>query len=881
MEVRGRDAGGGTGPYSFALWAVTDETFTLDYGDTVTDGFIDGLPVEGAGNIDPPGAHDTYTFAGIAGESIYLQRLAGDVWALDWNLLDPDGVQLKWNRISGDLGRFELTKTGNYEVDVYGRDGGSGTGPYSFTLWAVTNDNFTLHYGDTVTDGFINGVAAEGAGNIDPPGAHDTYTFAGIAGESIYLQRLAGDVWALDWNLLDPDGVQLKWNRISGDLGRFDLSKTGNYQVVVYGRDGGSGTGPYSFRLKAFGPLLFSLAIGDTVSDGRINAEDVPGVGNIEASGTMDTYAFSVAAGDQVFFDNLAVSYNWLRWRLVAPSGVEVFNRYVYVDGGAHTLAETGTYLIEVFGGENETGTYSFKLSAVPPPEVFTIQIGDTVSLGKINETEAPGAGSLEMPGWRDHYQFTVTTAGTRVFFDSLAYSGWLRWRLVAPGGTTLFDAAIWSDGGAHTLAETGTYLIEVAGGVNDTGTCSFKLWPVPPPEVFAIQIGDTVSPGKINETEAAGAGSIEMPGWRDHYQFTVTTAGTQVFFDSLASSGWLGWRLIAPSGAEVFNRWMSNDGGAHTLAETGTYLIEVAGGVNDTGTCSFKLWPVPPPEVFAIQIGDTVSPGKINETEAAGAGSIEMPGWRDHYQFTVTTAGTQVFFDSLASSGWLGWRLIAPSGAEVFNRWMSNDGGAHTLAETGTYLIEVAGGVNDTGTYSFALADLRPPTPRNDVAATTKDKAVDLPISRLLANDSDPRGNPLAFSLPSAATTEGGTVAVVGANVRYAPPPDFTGPDAFRYLVDDGEGHTAEATVTVTVRNAETLGRNVITAARNPDGSVLLRMPGIPGQSYQIWVTTEVETGPWVLLETLDAGVNGVVTYLDTAAIGEPQRFYRLAELP
>lgn len=84
---------GSTGPYSFKLWAVTDDAFTLNSGDTVNDGFINATPTDGAGNIETPGTTDTYTFAGVAGQIIYLQRLAGN-WPLYWRLSDPDGNTL-------------------------------------------------------------------------------------------------------------------------------------------------------------------------------------------------------------------------------------------------------------------------------------------------------------------------------------------------------------------------------------------------------------------------------------------------------------------------------------------------------------------------------------------------------------------------------------------------------------------------------------------------------------------------------------------------------------------------------------------------------------------------------------------------------------------
>ncbi|HOU89031.1 MAG: Ig-like domain-containing protein [Verrucomicrobiota bacterium] len=175
----------------------------------------------------------------------------------------------------------------------------------------------------------------------------------------------------------------------------------------------------------------------------------------------------------------------------------------------------------------------------------------------------------------------------------------------------------------------------------------------------------------------------------------------------------------------------------------------------------------------------------------------------------------------------------------------------------------------------------VNPPVAMDDVAATTRDRAVDLPIARLLANDSDPEGDTLILSLPAPASAQGGSVAVAGEYVRYVPPAGFTGVDTFDYVASDSEGNSDSATVTVIVREEESLGLNLISAVCNGDDSIGLVMAGIPGQLYQIWFTADMAAGPWTLMATVPADPNGVVAYTDATAIGVPVRFYRLAEAP
>lgn len=87
------------------------------------------------------------------------------------------------------------------------------------------------------------------------------------------------------------------------------------------------------------------------------------------------------------------------------------------------------------------------------------------------------------------------------------------------------------------------------------------------------------------------------------------------------------------------------------------------------------------------------------------------------------------------------------------------------------------------------------PPVAADDSAITSEDQAVDIAV---LANDSDPDGDPLAITSVSAPAN--GTAAVVGSAIRYTPNADFFGVDAFGYQISDGRGGTANAQVALTI---------------------------------------------------------------------------------
>lgn len=90
-----------------------------------------------------------------------------------------------------------------------------------------------------------------------------------------------------------------------------------------------------------------------------------------------------------------------------------------------------------------------------------------------------------------------------------------------------------------------------------------------------------------------------------------------------------------------------------------------------------------------------------------------------------------------------------------------------------------------------------RPPQAVNDRAAVNEDGSVRI---NLLANDSDPDGDRL--SIASLGRPANGTVVNNGdGTVTYRPNPDYNGSDSFTYRVSDGNGGSAQATVTVNVR--------------------------------------------------------------------------------
>jgi uncharacterized delta-60 repeat protein len=88
------------------------------------------------------------------------------------------------------------------------------------------------------------------------------------------------------------------------------------------------------------------------------------------------------------------------------------------------------------------------------------------------------------------------------------------------------------------------------------------------------------------------------------------------------------------------------------------------------------------------------------------------------------------------------------------------------------------------------------PPDAVNDTATTNEDTPV---VVSVLANDTDPDGNPLTITVVTNGSN--GTVVNNGdGTVTYTPNANFNGADTFTYSISDGSGGVDTATVSVTV---------------------------------------------------------------------------------
>ena len=96
-------------------------------------------------------------------------------------------------------------------------------------------------------------------------------------------------------------------------------------------------------------------------------------------------------------------------------------------------------------------------------------------------------------------------------------------------------------------------------------------------------------------------------------------------------------------------------------------------------------------------------------------------------------------------------------------------------------------------------VPDNDPPTPAPDAFAGVEDTVLEVDAGALLANDTDPDGDPPTLAGVTAVVPGGRAQLLPGGRIAFTPDADVTGPVAFSYSVTDGVTAPVSATVTVT----------------------------------------------------------------------------------
>ncbi len=168
---------------------------------------------------------------------------------------------------------------------------------------------------------------------------------------------------------------------------------------------------------------------------------------------------------------------------------------------------------------------------------------------------------------------------------------------------------------------------------------------------------------------------------------------------------------------------------------------------------------------------------------------------------------------------------VINPDGTYTYSPNLGFNG-----TDSFTYEVTDPSGATDTAVATITV--MPDTTPGNDPPIANDDSGSALPnqpvTGNLLANDSDPNGDPLVITLTPVTPPTSGTVAInPDGSYSYTPNPGFVGTDTFTYEVCDDQGACTTATVRITI--ADTPPPNSPPIA-NPDSTSTLQNVPVTG---------------------------------------------------
>ncbi|MGY5865609.1 MAG: Ig-like domain-containing protein, partial [Candidatus Thorarchaeota archaeon] len=258
-----------------------------------------------------------------------------------------------------------------------------------------------------------------------------------------------------------------------------------------------------------------------------------------------------------------------------------------------------------------------------------------------------------------------------------------------------------------------------------------------------------------------------------------ITDEGVQLTFDASGS--------FDIDGDLLHFHWDFGDGSTgtgktptHIYGDGGIYTVTLTvtdnyGGVDtDTQTVTVNYAPVAVDDAYStnedtvLQVDATTGVLENDNDIDGDALTVQLVSGPSHGSLTLNVDGT---FTYTPEANWFG---------EDSFEYEVSDG---ALTDTATVTITV-NPVNDA------------PMATDDEVSTNEDTPVTIDV---LANDNDI--DSIFLTVVSATAPSHGTVTInADGTLTYLPDADYHGPDSFTYTVDDGDGATDSATVSITV---------------------------------------------------------------------------------
>ncbi|MGR3378837.1 beta strand repeat-containing protein [Salipiger abyssi] len=780
--------------------ATTDEDTATDISVLANDSDSDGgtLSVAAVSNgahgttaINPDGTI-TYTPVGnFAGSDSFTYTLSDGQGGTDTASVAITVTEVNDAPVAGNDSET-VVEDGTLTGNVSGNDSDVDDASLSYTLLSGPSDGALTFNGDgsfsyspdtdfAGSDSFTYQVS-DGRGGTDtatvsitvtpendaPVAVNDSY----VLNEDVFSgANAAGGVLAND---ADADGDSLTVSLISDTShGTLSLSPDGSFSYdpdpdfngfdsfTYEVSDGSGGTDQATVSLQINPVNDAPVAVDDSFSTGFETALTIPAPGPLANDTDVD--------GDTLTVSSILPGANG------TVSGVAADGTFTFTPDAGFSGTETLSYIVSD-GTLTDTGTITIQVA--PPVSAFSIA---DITIGEGDGTAT----------------FTITRTGdTSVASDQLTV-GFTDGTALAGSDYTggLFLPFTFAAGQTITTVSTGIIddaLVE--------GDESFFL------ELRAHSSGTLLATGQATITDNDIAN--DAPGLEAGLDETISEGETLTRTLSLTDTDTQTRSFTVDwgdgSAPESFDSGLTDPHIQHDYLDDGLYTVTVtvndnAGAANSTETDSFAVTVGNLPPVAAADSGTVSEDGPaanlgsplLNDTDP-GFDTITMTG------YAGISSSDAAFFDTpnLLPSG--ATITFTSSGDFVYDP----NGAFETLAagasatDSFTYTIEDEDGATDTGTVTVTINGENDAPVYADIPVTTaEDTAISVPFD----NATDVDGDPLSYSVHSAPANGSVAVNALG-EVIYTPDPDFNGTDSFDMLVEDGNGGSDTATVTVTV---------------------------------------------------------------------------------
>lgn len=246
-----------------------------------------------------------------------------------------------------------------------------------------------------------------------------------------------------------------------------------------------------------------------------------------------------------------------------------------------------------------------------------------------------------------------------------------------------------------------------------------------------------------------------------------------------------------------------------------------------------------------ANAIGDGAYLATVTSQHESGF-IANLPGW-DDVRYGVWSGG-QSLDDNLQTSSHWTWVTGPEAGSDfTYTAWRDGEPNGWGSDTVGYMVVEDRGADwNDVPRYFDNRAYVEEWGGQQDQVAFRENTGTTLTTAQLLANDTDSAGNPITVTSVgdlSGHSAHGGTVALNGNVITYAPATDYFGADSFTYTISDGV-KTSTATVSFAVDQSPVIDTTHFVHTHNEDNSETVTGLSVSGPSTETYNLSAVTAG-------------------------------------